>query len=86
MDKPHILSQLSGRDILSKGPIVEIAGQNRVLIENHQGILGYATEEIQIKVTYGKVCIFGNNLMLQQISKEQLVITGNIEALKIIGR
>lgn len=86
MDMPHILGQLSGRDILSKDPIVEIAGQNRVLIENHQGILVYAIEEIQIKVKYGKLCVFGNDLMLQQISKEQLVITGNIETLKIIRR
>ena len=86
MEKPHILTHLSGKDILSKDPIVELAGQNRVLIENHLGILGYSTDEIQIKVTYGKVCISGSKLMLQQMSREQLVITGNIETLELVGR
>lgn len=65
---------------------MEIAGQNRVLIENHQGVLGYSMEEIQIKVCYGCVVVSGTNLQLMQMSKAQLVICGRIDGLQLIGR
>ena len=86
MEKPQLLTRIGKADVLSKLPIVELAGQNRVLIENHQGVLAYSLEEIQIKVCYGSVCITGSNLHLMQLSKEQLVICGKIDALQLFGR
>ena len=44
MARRRILTQLQGCGELIKQPIVEIAGQNRVLIENHQGVLAYSPE------------------------------------------
>ena len=41
--------------------------QNRVLIENHQGVLGYSREEIRIKVCFGCIIIGGTNLQIMQI-------------------
>ena len=73
-------------DILSKHPIVEIVGQNRVLIENHQGVLGYSPDEIQIKVCYGCVYVKGSHLQLMQMSKAQLVVCGRIDGLQLVGR
>lgn len=71
---------------LKKQPIVEIAGQNRVLVENHQGVLAYSQEEIGIKVSYGKIQITGNDLKLMQMSCDQLVVKGHIDSLKLFGR
>ena len=86
MAKRHILSQIHNCGNLIKQPIVEITGQNRVLIENHQGILAYSREEIGIKVSYGKVVITGSDLNLLQISCEQLVVKGHIVSLQLCGR
>lgn len=86
MAKRHILSQIHNCENLIKQPIVEITGQNRVLIENHQGILAYSREEIGIKVSYGKVVITGSDLNLLQISCEQLVVKGHIDSLQLCGR
>lgn len=86
MARRHILSQIHNYGKLMKQPIVELAGQNRVLIENHQGVLAYSREEIGIKVSYGKIVIAGNDLKLMQISCEQLVVKGCIDSLQLYGR
>lgn len=82
----NILSQIRGCTELTKQPIVEIAGQNRVLIENHQGVLAYSPEEIGIRVSYGKIVITGSGLKLMQISCDQLVVKGHIDSLQLFGR
>jgi len=86
MAKRHILAQINGCGELRKQPIVEIAGQSRVLIENHQGVLAYSLKEIGIKVDYGKIMITGENLQLMQINCEQLVVKGHIDSLQLLGR
>lgn len=60
-------------------PIVEIAGDKRVLIENHFGVQEYSSQRIGVKVKYGVVLICGRNLELRRMSREQLVIRGCIE-------
>lgn len=64
-------------------PIVEIAGDSRVLIENHFGIMGYSAEQIQVKVKYGCVCVCGSGLEVLRMTREQLVIHGRIQGVRI---
>ena len=78
MEKPRMLFQLNRQEVMQKLPLVEIAGYNRVLIENHQGVIGYSGDEIHVKVCYGKISVTGCRLNFAQINREQLVITGNI--------
>lgn len=61
-------------------PIVEIAGDGRVLIENHNGVSAYSTECILINVHYGTVRVCGCGMELIRMTKEQLVIRGKIES------
>ena len=63
-------------------PLVEILGQNRVLIENHSGVNCYNEKEVRIKVSFGQIRILGDHLELTQMTKYQLVITGLIECVK----
>ena len=65
-------------------PIVELAGDCRVLIEYHLGILTYDTECITIKLRYGKLKVCGIDLTMAQMTKEQLVIHGTIHSISII--
>lgn len=71
---------------LPRIPLVEIYGQRRVLIENHQGIIAYGCNEILIKVRYGRICVSGECLKLVNMSRERLVITGRIFAVNLQGR
>ena len=61
-------------------PLVEIAGLNRVYVENHRGVALYTDTEIQVKVKYGRVRFCGSDLSLSCISNEYLTISGKIDA------
>lgn len=67
-------------------PIVEIAGQRRVLIENHRGVAAYGNERILVNVEFGCICICGCNLEMIHMTKEQLVIHGRIDSVGLQRR
>ena len=71
---------------LAHRPIVEIAGDCRVLIENHYGIQGYSRERILVKVKYGCICICGGCLEILRMTREQLVIRGRIDGVTLQRR
>lgn len=64
-------------------PLIELVSDKRVLIENHHGVTAYQCHEVCVRVSYGVVCICGNNLLLARMSKHQLVITGIIDSISI---
>lgn len=67
-------------------PIVEMAGTERVLIENHLGVTGYSRERILVKMKYGCVCVCGCGLELLRMTREQLVIRGKIDGVTLQRR
>ena len=67
-------------------PVVEVAGECRVLIERHGGITEYSRERISIKVSYGNICVCGCGLELTRMTREQLVISGRIDAVQLLRR
>lgn len=67
-------------------PVVELAGDRRVLIERHSGVTEYSGERICVKVHYGVVCVCGCGLELTRMTREQLVITGRIDAVQLQRR
>lgn len=67
-------------------PVVEIAGERRVLIENHFGVKEYSRERIAVKVKYGLAVVCGGCLELSRMTKEQVVISGRIDGVSLIRR
>ncbi len=66
-----------------KKPLVEIAGERRVLVENHRGVIGYGSQEICVKVCFGHLIISGNGLELVRMTREQLVVIGSIDSVRL---
>ena len=64
--------------------LVELSGDDRILVENHKCVVGYTDCEIQIRVSFGLVQITGEKLELSCINKEQLVIRGSIRTISLI--
>jgi len=64
-------------------PIVEMAGNKRLLIENHQGVMEYGKSRISILVKFGKIHVTGTDLEISYMSRQQLIITGCIDAVSI---
>lgn len=67
-------------------PVVELAGEHRVLIERHGGVTEYSCERICVKVRYGTVAVSGCNLELTRMTREQLVISGRIDCVQLLRR
>lgn len=76
----------SSVDAVAGKPIIEISGDRRVLIENHQGVAAYGREKILVHVKFGSVCICGCNLEMLRMTKEQLVICGRIDSVALQRR
>ena len=64
-------------------PLVEISDDRRVLIEHHRGVIAYGCCEICVRVRYGTVAVSGTGLTLARMTKEQLVICGCIESVRL---
>ena len=67
-------------------PIVEIVGQQRVLIENHMGVIAYDDCMVRAKVKNGAICVEGSHLILTRMTRGQLIISGAIESIKLERR
>ena len=86
MNKIPQLRRQEGQHRFSLYPIVELVGQGRLLIENHQGVIFYSPREIKIKVSYGSLIVAGEELQLMEMSRIKLAICGRIDGLQLFGR
>ena len=88
--KENLFRQLLRRDTLSEAlpnvPVAELADDQRILIENHLGVIAYCCHKVIVKVHCGFMCIYGDDLYIHKMSREQLVITGRIDAVNFRER
>lgn len=82
LDRLVIGADLPG-EVLPGLPLVEIAGDSRVLVENHGGVTSYSCTEIRIKVHFGLLCVCGTSLKLARMTRNQLVIIGRIDSITL---
>ena len=73
-------------EIMPGVPVLELAGDRRVLIERHGGVIEYGPERIRVRVSYGTLCICGCGLELTCMNRQQLVITGLVDSVSIQRR
>ena len=76
-----LMAKLPG-EVLPGQLLIEIVGDRRLLIENHCGVCGYDSCQVQVKINQGCVVIHGENLELMQMTRQQLVITGLIKGVE----
>lgn len=72
------------RKLSTAVPLVEIADDRRVLIEHHQGVCSYTSDQVTVRVRYGQVCISGNRLCIARMTREQLVVCGSIDSVRLV--
>lgn len=87
-NKRHLLEQFMDTSVYSSQvlpgqPVIEITGDRRVLVENHCGVKAYGHQQIVIQVPYGCVCVSGCKLELARMTKDQLVISGQIQSVEL---
>ena len=88
MEKGHklktILADATGapEELRSSGPVVELIGNRRMLVEQHCGVCEYTDSMIQIRCRHGALHICGSNLRIARMTKQQLVVTGCIRSVE----
>lgn len=77
------LKQVLGAGVLQESgvgvPLIEIAGDRRILVERHKGVLGYDDKKICVRLSFGKLQICGCGLKIVHMTKVHLVISGQIQ-------
>ena len=67
-------------------PVVEIAGNRRVLVEGHHGVTSYDDREVCMNVAYGQIKIGGTDLYISKMTQQMMVVTGNITDVQLLRR
>ena len=70
------------REIYSDIPKITIIGFDEMIIENYKGVLEYEEFFTRINTFIGIININGFNLKLENMSKDDLKITGKIESVE----
>ena len=68
------------------GTMIEILDGKRVLIEGQKGVTHYSPEEVCIRTKDGQLRVCGIDLQVCVMSKDQLVICGQIHTVNICRR
>ena len=63
--------------------LAELWGSQRLLVEQHGGVLAYCPEEILISVSYGQLRVTGENLTLNLMTRQRMIIQGRIQGVMI---
>ncbi|NLT16982.1 MAG: sporulation protein YqfC [Clostridiales bacterium] len=69
-------------DVVLDLPRFMLVGNSSLLIENHEGILEYSEMLVRVATKEGTVAVTGQELELEEISTDQIMISGRISALK----
>lgn len=94
MPKEHLSRQLLAQaasrldlptDLVAGLPRMELTGFGQLAVEGHCGILEYGTERIAVAVRPGRLVIEGRDLAIRSMDHSQLLLTGQIAALRLEG-
>ena len=71
------------KEVYSNEPKIIISGFDELIIENFKGILEYEEFFIRINTYIGIININGYNLNLENMTDDDLKITGKIESIEL---
>ena len=63
--------------------LIELIDDQRLLVENHLGVITYDTNMIDIKTKFGQLCVEGRDLLMAYLTKDKIVITGQITEISL---
>ncbi|NLT95800.1 MAG: sporulation protein YqfC [Clostridia bacterium] len=67
------------KDVILDLPKITVIGDIQIYIENHRGIIEYSRELVRLSTSLGQLIIKGEDLILRNISIEEIYIDGKIK-------
>lgn len=71
------------KELIEDEPKITIVGFEQLLIENYKGILEYEEFFIKLKTKIGIIAISGFSLNLEEMTEDDVMITGKIESVDL---
>lgn len=71
-------------EVVSDIPKITLIGRERVRVENYTALIEYREENIRLKFSGGVIDILGKNFEIKTIGEANIVISGEIEAVRFI--
>ncbi len=65
-------------EVVADLPRVEITGGQRIVVENHKGLLAYTENEIRVAGRHVDLVIRGDGLLLEAMTAWALSVTGRV--------
>lgn len=65
-------------------PKIVMEGNVRLFVENHRGIIEYNSLAVRLNLGESELKITGEDLILRNISSDEIVVEGNITGLKFV--
>lgn len=64
------------KDVIMNIPRLTVSGDREIYIENHKGVAEYTDSLIRISTAMGNVKIYGKNLVITAIRREDVLVSG----------
>jgi len=58
---------------------ISMVGGNRMLIENHRGLLSYSDSVIEVLTYDGKISVMGSGFIIRAMKERNLLICGQLQ-------
>ena len=59
-------------------PVLELCGDERVLVENVKKVISFCEDEVLLTVCYGCIRVVGKGLVLDYLGSDRILIVGRI--------
>lgn len=84
-NKPNRLEEILEipSELSTDNPKITVLGFEKVYIDNHKGILEYQDFFIRLNTSIGIININGFNLKLEEMTTDDIMITGKIDAIDL---
>ncbi|MCX7710297.1 MAG: sporulation protein YqfC [Clostridia bacterium] len=72
------------KEIVLNVPRLTLIGNGNLLIENYKGIIEYDDKRVRVNTGSGIIKIVGDRLVIKEITSEDIMIDGEIQAMEFI--
>ena len=72
-------------EILVDFPCIFTVGTQKFYVLNHKGLLEYQNRKIGLRMKGGKIVLEGKNFLIEEIDREQIIVSGNITLISFGG-
>ena len=70
------------KDVIMDMPRITVTGDREIYIENHRGIAGFDENSISISSGIGKITVYGADLTISAVRREDILISGNFKKIE----